>query len=59
MGEEGRAPAKMNESVAGEVEMNRRDRTADVLKRYLKVPLVGDHGRQQAQWRLAEIQKKS
>jgi tetratricopeptide (TPR) repeat protein len=42
-----------------ELEMNRKDRAVEALKRYLKVPLVGEHGRTQAQWRLAEIQKKS
>jgi tetratricopeptide (TPR) repeat protein len=42
-----------------ELEMNHKDRAVEALKRYLKVPLVGEHGRQQAQWRLAEIQKKS
>ena len=42
-----------------ELELKHRDRAAAALKRYLAVPLIGEHGRQQAQWRLADLQKKS
>ena len=40
-----------------ELEGGRKPRALGALKRYLNVPMIGAHGRQQAEWRLAELKK--
>ncbi len=40
-----------------ELELGRKDRALKAVKRYLSVPMIGAHGRQQAEWRLAELKK--
>ena len=40
-----------------ELELGRKGRALGAVKRYLSVPMIGAHGRQQAEWRLAELKK--
>jgi len=39
------------------LKLNQKSRAVDAVKRYLALPFVSDHGRQQAQWRLEELKK--
>jgi len=39
------------------LKQNQKGKAIDAVKRYLALPFVPDHGRQQANWRLAELQK--
>ena len=41
-----------------QLDRGHKDRAVAALKRYLAAPILGQHGRQQAQWRLDELQKK-
>jgi tetratricopeptide (TPR) repeat protein len=40
-----------------QLKLNRRDRAVAALNRYLALPWVSAYGRQQAEWRLADVRK--
>jgi hypothetical protein len=40
------------------VKLKEKDRAVVALEHYLKQPFLGNHGRQQARWRLEELRKK-
>jgi tetratricopeptide (TPR) repeat protein len=42
-----------------DLDLKRKDRAVRRLQRYLSVPLIGEHARQEAQWRLGELRKAS
>jgi serine/threonine protein kinase/Tfp pilus assembly protein PilF/TolB-like protein len=41
-----------------QLKLQHKDRAIAALKRYRALPWLSDHGRQQADWRLADVQKK-
>ena len=41
-----------------QLKLKQKDRAVAALKRYRSLPWLSEHGRQQANWRLADVQKK-